>query len=205
MSQGTKGDRVGGHRQDRGRAMEQPRQIRFTADEFIAWALEQPTGRYELDNGVVVAMAPERVKPCDRQGQCFHRAQHCHRRARPCLPGAAGRHIGQGGRPDRLRARCARPLRAALARRSGRGERPGHRGRGRLPVEPGDRQRREARGYFSLPSVRHYLIVDTDQRVVIHHRRGEEGRIEARILHDGPLTLDPPGLAIDVSAIFAGV
>jgi Uma2 family endonuclease len=41
--------------------MEQPRQTEFTADEFIAWALEQPTGRYELDNGTVVAMAPERV------------------------------------------------------------------------------------------------------------------------------------------------
>jgi Uma2 family endonuclease len=41
--------------------MEQPRQAEFTADEFIAWALEQPEGRFELDNGVVVAMAPERV------------------------------------------------------------------------------------------------------------------------------------------------
>ena len=41
--------------------MEQPRQTEFTADEFIAWALEQPTGRFELDNGIVVAMAPERA------------------------------------------------------------------------------------------------------------------------------------------------
>jgi Uma2 family endonuclease len=41
--------------------MEQPRQTEFTADEFIAWALEQPEGRFELDNGVVIAMAPERV------------------------------------------------------------------------------------------------------------------------------------------------
>ena len=30
-------------------------------DEFIAWALEQPTGRFELSNGTVVAMAPERA------------------------------------------------------------------------------------------------------------------------------------------------
>jgi Uma2 family endonuclease len=41
--------------------MEPPRQTEFTAEEFIAWALEQPTGRYELDNGTVVATAPERV------------------------------------------------------------------------------------------------------------------------------------------------
>ena len=41
--------------------MEQPRLPAFTADEFIAWALEQPAGRFELSNGVVVAMAPERA------------------------------------------------------------------------------------------------------------------------------------------------
>jgi hypothetical protein len=41
--------------------MEQARRTEFTADEFIAWALEQATGRFELDNGAVVAMAPERV------------------------------------------------------------------------------------------------------------------------------------------------
>ena len=41
--------------------MEQPKQTEFTADEFIAWALEQPSGRFELDNGIVVAMAPERA------------------------------------------------------------------------------------------------------------------------------------------------
>jgi Uma2 family endonuclease len=35
---------------------------RMTADEFIAWAMEQPEGeRYELVAGQVVAIAPERV------------------------------------------------------------------------------------------------------------------------------------------------
>ena len=56
--------------------------------------------------------------------------------------------------------------------------------------------------YFSLPSVRHYLIVDTDKRVVIHHHLVEDGRIEFRFLHEGPLTLDPPGLTIEVQDIF---
>ena len=41
--------------------MEQARPTAFTADEFIAWAMEQPSGRFELDNGRVVAMAPERA------------------------------------------------------------------------------------------------------------------------------------------------
>ena len=35
---------------------------RMTADEFIAWAMEQPEGEhYELVAGEVVSMAPERV------------------------------------------------------------------------------------------------------------------------------------------------
>lgn len=42
----------------------------FTADEFIAWALEQSTGRFELDNGTVVAMAPE----CVNHGRAKARA-----------------------------------------------------------------------------------------------------------------------------------
>jgi len=56
--------------------------------------------------------------------------------------------------------------------------------------------------YLSLPSVRHYLIIDTDGQVVIHHRRGDEGRIEVQIRHEGLITLDPPGLAIDIQDIF---
>ena len=59
-------------------------------------------------------------------------------------------------------------------------------------------------GYFSLPSVRHYLIVDTEKRVIINHRRGEEGQIGVRIFRDGSLTLDPPGLAVEVQDIFVG-
>ncbi len=60
-------------------------------------------------------------------------------------------------------------------------------------------------GYFALPTVRHYLIVDTDQRVVLHHRRDDDGRIEVRILRDGTLILDPPGLEIGIRAVFVGL
>ena len=60
-------------------------------------------------------------------------------------------------------------------------------------------------GYFSLPSVRHYLIVDVDKHVVIHHRRDGRGEIGGRIVHDGLLELDPPGLAIEVRDVFDGL
>ena len=54
-------------------------------------------------------------------------------------------------------------------------------------------------GYFSLPSVEHYLIVDPDRRVVIHHKRGTDA-IETRILREGLLRLEPPGLEVEVAA-----
>jgi Uma2 family endonuclease len=34
---------------------------RMTVDEFIDWAAAQPGGRYELLDGKVYAMSPERV------------------------------------------------------------------------------------------------------------------------------------------------
>ena len=57
-------------------------------------------------------------------------------------------------------------------------------------------------GYFRLPSVRHYLLVRTEQRTVIHHRRGDDGAIETRIVTSGILPLDPPGLALDLAEIY---
>ena len=58
-------------------------------------------------------------------------------------------------------------------------------------------------GYFSLASLAHYLILDPDRRVLVHHKRGGEGVIETRILREGSLRLEPPGLDVAVEAMFA--
>ena len=60
-------------------------------------------------------------------------------------------------------------------------------------------------GYFTLPSVFHYLVVDPIDRNVVHHKRGEGGLIETRPLHEGPLRLDPPGLELSVAELFASL
>ena len=56
--------------------------------------------------------------------------------------------------------------------------------------------------YFRLPTVRHYLIVRTDSCSVIHHGKGGDGAIVTRILHGGPLELDPPGITVAVESFF---
>ena len=61
---------------------------------------------------------------------------------------------------------------------------------------------RKLSGYFSLPSVEHYLILDPERRVVIHHKRGQGDAIETRVLSEGSAKLDPPGFAVAVEALF---
>lgn len=57
-------------------------------------------------------------------------------------------------------------------------------------------------GYFRLASIHHYLIVDPDKRIVIHHARGDGDTIATRIVHDGTLDLNPPGLRVPFPNLF---
>src|SRR5260370_28604738 len=57
-------------------------------------------------------------------------------------------------------------------------------------------------GYFSLSCVEHYLILDPDRRVMIHHKRGQAGAIETRVLRDGLVRLDPPGFDAEGPTFF---
>jgi hypothetical protein len=57
--------------------------------------------------------------------------------------------------------------------------------------------------YFRLPSVRHYVILRTETRSAIHHAKGADGRIETVIHAGGCLRFAPPGVGIDLEAVFA--
>ena len=60
-------------------------------------------------------------------------------------------------------------------------------------------------GYAALPSVAHYLLVDTQRRLVVHHHRSPgEQEFRTSIARSGTLRLDPPGLDLDLDAIYAG-
>jgi len=56
--------------------------------------------------------------------------------------------------------------------------------------------------YFRVASIKHYLMVDTRRRSVIHHQRNDCGDITTRILNGGQLALEPPGIEVDVSGFF---
>jgi Uma2 family endonuclease len=57
--------------------------------------------------------------------------------------------------------------------------------------------------YFRVPSVRHYLIVRAKKREIIHHARSGDNII-SRAVNVGSIEMDPPGISIDVTAIYEG-
>ena len=57
-------------------------------------------------------------------------------------------------------------------------------------------------GYFSVQSVEHYLIVDPDEPLVIHHARGDGKVIATRIIREGEVRLDPPGLGLTLKEVY---
>ena len=179
--------------------------VKMTADEFIAWGLRQESGRYELDRGELIAMAPERTEHLRLKGEVYVLLREAAQRAAlDCEVFADGMGVQVDAdtifEPD-ASARTGERLPRGIARISD-------------PVivvevlSPSTEKRDLATklsGYFRLPSVRHYLILDPDEAMLIHHARRPDGVVETATMTDGRLRLDPPGLELDVSALFVGV
>ena len=173
---------------------------RLTAEEFLAWS-ERREGRYELIDGEVVAQAAERVAHARRKHAVCKALESAIRSAgAPCeaiSDGVAVRvdsstvyapdaqlHCGEKLPPDAL---LVEPTVVVEVRSPSTGKNDAL---GKLG------------GYFQLASIEHYLIVDPDAPLVIHHQRSEGDAILTRIHRDGVLRLDPPGLTLDLAEIY---
>ncbi len=177
-------------------------QILMTVDEFLGWA-EGREGRWELIDGRPIAVAPERVAHLEAKSEAAVALRRSIERAGvPCrvLPDGATVRISPSTafEPDAL-VYCGPRLPPEAVE---------------IPdpivvvevLSEGTAARDHGVklvGYFSKPSVVHYLIVDPERRMVIHHRRGEGELIETRILTAGALRLEPPGLGLEVEELFA--
>lgn len=58
-------------------------------------------------------------------------------------------------------------------------------------------------GYFRLPSMRHYLIVECEARAVVHHARNESGAIATVIVTEGEIELSALGARVSAGRFFA--
>jgi Uma2 family endonuclease len=181
----------------------QPRQTLLTADAFLDWATAQPRGRFELVRGRVVAMAPERLGHTRAKSEAWLALRTAIReRDLPCeaiSDGASVRIDDQTVYEPDVLVRCGPKAPSDVVTLEDpvivvEVVSPSSRG-----VDTGTK----LADYLGLPSLRHYLVLETEGRTVTHHRRDEGGRIETRVLRDGTLGLDPPGIEIAVADVFA--
>ncbi len=174
---------------------------KMTSDEFLLWA-EGKDGRWELHDGAPVMMSPERVLHGDTKGQTYSALREAVRSAglncKVYPDGVAVRIDAMTNyQPDASVTCGPRPPADALAITD-----PIVVVEVLSPSTAAIDHGRKLSGYFSLPSVEHYLILDPERRVVIHHKRGQGEAIETRVLTGGATRLDPPGLEVAVEALF---
>lgn len=175
----------------------------MTSDEFISWATTQPEGEhYELVAGEIVAMAPERLSHALAKGAIFRRlAEAVEAGKLPCtvIPDGMVVQVDESTNyePD-VMVRCGETLSGDTVKITDP----------LIIVEvlsPSTRARdagAKLEDYFRLPSLRHYLLVKTENGAVIAHSRDDTGLITTRIIRDGALRLDPPGIELrDVAGI----
>lgn len=173
---------------------------RITVDEFLDWAVGRP-GRYELFRGEVIAMSPETVGHAKIKASVYASLRSSIRARRlPChvLPDGVTVRIDEetAYEPD-AQVYCGEELKDTAV------EVP----HPVIVVEILSSSTRRVdlsqklAGYFKLPSVEHYLIFDPTQPVVIHHSRGADA-IVTRIVTEGRIVLDPPGLELDLAEIY---
>ena len=200
-----------------------PHQL-MTADEFLVWAEAQPreAGKFELwDGQIVMTRGPvdgplhlqsERSQHWDAKGIIYRAFQDAIRRAKlPC-------HVVVDGASVRLPNANSNPSNTSKDRLV----------EPEVLVYCGPKVPRDVlivpnplivvevlspsttkyvttdklEGYMRHPSIQHYLIVDPDKPLIIHHQRGDQDWI-TRVGRTKILRFDPPGLEVDLSELFA--
>jgi Uma2 family endonuclease len=170
----------------------------MTADEFLAWAQGWTEGeRYELDEGEPVRMASERARHALAKGEAYVRLRDAVRDAgvqAQVFPDGMAVIISERTvfEPDAL-VRLGPPVDGDTVRITD----PLIVVEVLSPSTGSLDTTAKLAGYFRVPSIRHYLILNAAERVLIHHARDASGTITTRILGDGPLRLDPPGIVLD--------
>jgi len=176
---------------------------RMTVDEFLAWSVRQDKGRYELQDGWVIMQQSQNVGHLRVKGRVWlvlSRAVEAANVPYEAMPDGATVRIAPrtACEPDALVAPLPLPDDKSL-------EIPN-------PVivvevlSPSSTRRdlvEKLAGYFQVPSIAHYLVLDPEEKELIWHRRAPGGGLEPpAVMKDGTLRLDPPGIAFAVADIF---
>jgi Uma2 family endonuclease len=178
---------------------------RMTVDEFLAWSVRQDSGRYELFGGRVVMQQSQSWGHAELKVRLYNvLASAVEHAGASCYAAPDGMTVrirkDEAYEPDALIAPLPKPNLRDLE----------------IPnpilvaevLSPSTARRDlvdKLAGYFQVPSVQHYLVIDGDEQEIIWHRRAASGAVEPpEIVREGSLRLDPPGIEIAVADVFAG-
>ena len=175
---------------------------RMTAHEFAAWA-ERQTGRFELLDGLVVQMNAERLgharvkhrivvalaealRKSGLEGEVYPDGVAVKVSEKIVHEPDAVLRLGPGLPDDTLLIADPTIVVEVLSPSTG-------------PIDTSTK----LANYFTIPSVAHYLIVNTVTQSVSHYSRGQVGRPSMVTVSEGELVLEPPGLSLKVNQFFA--
>lgn len=183
---------------------------KMTADEFLAWSesLPKEAGRYELwDGEVIVKRGPagfenaERAQHWKVKGAIYRALYDAVRQAGvPCHVAVEGPSVRIASNrlvePDAL-VYCGPEVPRWMLEVSNPGIVVEVLSPTTKRMDMGDK----LRGYFTLPSLHHYLVIDPDPALLIHHERGNGDAPETCIVTGPRIQLDPPGLDVDLTEV----
>ena len=176
--------------------------VRMNVAEFLSWSEAQSRGRYELVDGEILAMSPERARHNLVKLEVAVALRAAIAAAKlPCTVFTDGITVvidDQNTREPDATVQCGVgvDLDSTIAAAP------------MVVVEvvspSSERLDTEVKlvDYFSVASICHYLIVFSEKRVVVHHQRNDAGSIATRIAHEGEeIALNPPGMTVPVIAL----
>jgi Uma2 family endonuclease len=174
---------------------------RMSIEDFLSWVSGQDDGRFELIDGFVIAMAPERAEHMRGKQDAYIALRSAIAQSRvPCEAFADGLAVKIDNHnsliPDAL-VNCGERI------AGGQQVAPNP----IIVVEvlsPSTQHIDKARkllDYFRVPGLVHYVIIDMAKKAVIHHRRKGEDSIDTMLVRKGQLSFDPPGISISIEDI----
>jgi len=175
--------------------------VRMNVDEFLAWSERQPDDRYELVDGEIVAMTRDTIGHNRAKGAAYVALRDAVRAAaQPCqvfIDGVGVKVNEKNLRIPDVVVHCGAELdpTAMIV------ESPVIVVKVVSPSSERDDVDTKFMDNFTVASICHYLILFPDRCAVVHHERNAAGKIESRIVSDGDIALDPPGLSVSVAAL----
>lgn len=181
--------------------MPQPKEeerLPTTLEEFLAWQEERDEW-YEFINGEVAVRGATTPRH-DQIAANVIAALHAPLRDQPCRVLTTGSTVevesGEAVRPDAL-VTCETSTEGT--------HEPVVVVEVSSPGSSNNDYRRKRRLYEAMPSVRHYLLIEPDERLVWHFEKQADGLFMPRMVRDGTVLLDPPGVRLDLAAVYAGI